>query len=111
MIKAGTALLALAMGLLALGENEALSEAVKNFEAVGDGIKKDDEAFVALETLVAELKPKDEPKKEETLVAEDEPVNYFHIRMIGNKYYHKEDGYKKGFGTSKECALHFNGKK
>lgn len=111
MIKAGTTLLALAMGLLALGENDALSEAVKNFEAVGDGIKKDDEAFVALETLVAELKAKDEPKKEEALIAEDEPKNYFHIRMIGSKYYHKEDGYKKGFGSAKECALHFNGKK
>jgi len=109
MIKAGTALLAMAMSILALGENDALSEAVKNFEAVGDGIKKEDEAFVALEALVNELKPKEDKPKAEP--KEVEPKNYFHIRMIGSKYYHKEDGYKKGFGTSKECALHFNGVK
>ena len=114
-------LLASAVALLELGENAVLSEKIDAFKALGDGVTETDVEAVALketvDTIKAEEKTKaDEAKAEAKRLADEakanqasaEPKHFMGIKMIGNLFYSKEDNYKTGFATAKECALEHN---
>jgi len=128
MVKAMITLLAMAVGFLEVEENAELAEAIDAFKAVGDGVKATDVEAVKLNDIVTQLKAdakakaeaekadakaKAEAEKadadaEQAEAKVGEPAHYMHIRMIGNLFYHKDDNYKKGFTTAKECALEYN---
>ena len=117
MVKAMITLLAMAVGFLEVEENAELAEAIDAFKAVGDGVKATDVEAVKLNDIVTQLKADAKAKAEAEKADADaeqaeakvgEPAHYMHIRMIGNLFYHKDDNYKKGFTTAKECALEYN---
>ena len=76
---------------------EAYNELVEQLKVVEQAIA--DAKDEADEKLEAEKNAKKvKPKK----------LSYAGVRMIGSKWYCKQDNYKQGFSTADECAKHFN---
>lgn len=111
MSKAVQTLLTAAGALLATNsDNAELKESIEKLEALENPTHTNKE-YVDLKKIVDSIEETKEEKPKETKEEKPKVSNaklFAGVKMIGNKYYCKKDGYKKGFATAKECGEHFN---
>lgn len=106
--KAVENLLVMALAIYAVDGNEILGKAIEALEAKEDVTHTSTE-YKELKAIVDELDGDGEKDTKGTPSQKvEKKISMAGVKMIGSKYYHKNDGYKKSFGTAKECAKHFN---
>lgn len=120
MTKAVKKLLAVAVTMLAVEPNEDLQAKHDALVALGENATHSNAEYKDLQELIKQLKTasanntggdadaKAKLDADAKAKLEEKPLSMAGIRMIGSQWYHKSDGYKKGFADRIECAEHFN---